>query len=156
MPTPTHPRVLSACHGNRRRHTTSRTTPQRGGLRVSERRGYRCRQASRTEGPCFCASSARTSLSPIPVARRARRGDRARHPRNDSALPIIVISARITAADKISFLQPAPTTPYLGLDLDELQARIEAATHHAERAMPDGRGRREGGRLAAARLPPLG
>ena len=54
----------------------------------------------------------------------------------DSALPIIVISARITAADKISLLQ-AGADDYLTkpFDLDELQARIEVQRrHHAERA----------------------
>ena len=56
--------------------------------------------------------------------------------RSWSAVPIIVISARITAADKISLLQ-AGADDYLTkpFDLDELQARIEVQRrHHAERA----------------------
>lgn len=54
----------------------------------------------------------------------------------DSALPIIVISARITAADKIALLS-AGADDYLTkpFDLDELQARIEVQRRHrAERA----------------------
>ena len=93
-----------------------------------ERRGYRCRQAfSGTEGllllreqrPDVVITDLMLPGVPGEEIVRAIRG-------TDSALPIIVISARITAADKISLLQ-AGADDYLTkpFDLDELQARIE-------------------------------
>ena len=103
-----------------------------------ERRGYRCRQAfSGTEGlmllreqrPDVVITDLMLPGVPGEEIVRAIRGA-------DSALPIIVISARITAADKISLLQ-AGADDYLTkpFDLDELQARIEVQRrHHAERA----------------------
>lgn len=103
-----------------------------------ERRGYRCRQAfSGTEGllllreqrPDVVITDLMLPGVPGEEIVRAIRG-------TDSALPIIVISARITAADKISLLQ-AGADDYLTkpFDLDELQARIEVQRrHHAERA----------------------
>lgn len=77
-----------------------------------ERRGYRCRQAfSGTEGllllreqrPDVVITDLMLPGVPGEEIVRAIRG-------TDSALPIIVISARITAADKISLCKPAPTT----------------------------------------------
>ena len=103
-----------------------------------ERRGYRCRQAfSGTEGllllreqrPDVVITDLMLPGVPGEEIVRAIRGA-------DSALPIIVISAPITAADKISLLQ-AGADDYLTkpFDLDELQARIEVQRrHHAERA----------------------
>ena len=103
-----------------------------------ERRGYRCRQAfSGTEGlillreqrPDVVITDLMLPGVPGEEIVRAIRGA-------DRALPIIVISARITAADKISLLQ-AGADDYLTkpFDLDELQARIEVQRrHHAERA----------------------
>ena len=100
-----------------------------------ERRGYRCRQAfSGTEGLLLLREQRpdvviTDLMLPGEEIVRAIRG-------TDSALPIIVISARITAADKISLLQ-AGADDYLTkpFDLDELQARIEVQRrHHAERA----------------------
>lgn len=103
-----------------------------------ERRSYRCRQAfSGTEGllllreqrPDVVITDLMLPGVPGEEIVRAIRGA-------DSALPIIVISARITAADKISLLQ-AGADDYLTkpFDLDELQARIEVQRrHHAERA----------------------
>lgn len=103
-----------------------------------ERRGYRCRQAfSGTEGlmllreqrPDVVITDLMLPGVPGEEIVRAIRG-------TDSALPIIVISARITAADKISLLQ-AGADDYLTkpFDLDELQARIEVQRRHrAERA----------------------
>lgn len=103
-----------------------------------ERRGYHCRQAfSGTEGlmllreqrPDVVITDLMLPGVPGEEIVRAIRG-------TDSALPIIVISARITAADKISLLQ-AGADDYLTkpFDLDELQARIEVQRrHHAERA----------------------
>ena len=88
-----------------------------------ERRGYRCRQAfSGTEGlmllreqrPDVVITDLMLPGVPGEEIVRAIRGA-------DSALPIIVISARITAADKISLLQ-AGADDYLTkpFDLDEL------------------------------------
>ena len=103
-----------------------------------ERRGYRCRQAfSGTEGlkllreqrPDVVITDLMLPGVPGEEIVRAIRGAA-------SALPIIVISARITAADQISLLQ-AGADDYLTkpFDLDELQARIEVQRRHrAERA----------------------
>ena len=103
-----------------------------------ERRGYRCRQAfSGAEGLMLLREQrpdvviTDLMLPGVPgeeIVRAIRDAD--------SALPIIVISARITAADKISLLQ-AGADDYLTkpFDLDELQARIEVQRRHrAERA----------------------
>ena len=94
-----------------------------------ERRGYRCRQAfSGTEGllllrerrPDVVITDLMLPGVPGEEIVRAIRGA-------DSALPIIVISARITAADKISLLQ-AGADDYLGKPFDsrELLARVRA------------------------------
>lgn len=103
-----------------------------------ERRGYRCRQAfSGTEGLMLLREQrpdvviTDLMLPGVPGEKIVRAIRDA-----DSALPIIVISARITAADKISLLQ-AGADDYLTkpFDLDELQARIEVQRRHrAERA----------------------
>lgn len=103
-----------------------------------ERRGYRCRQAfSGTEGLMLLREQrpdvviTDLMLPGVPgeeIVRAIRDAD--------SALPIIVISARITAADKIALLS-AGADDYLTkpFDLDELQARIEVQRRHrAERA----------------------
>lgn len=100
-----------------------------------ERRGYRCRQAfSGTEGLMLL----REQRPDVVITDLMLPGEKiVRAIRDaDSALPIIVISARITAADKISLLQ-AGADDYLTkpFDLDELQARIEVQRRHrAERA----------------------
>ena len=99
-----------------------------------ERRGYRCRQAfSGTEGlmllreqrPDVVITDLMLPGVPGEEIVRAIRGA-------DSALPIIVISARITAADKISLLQ-AGADDYLTkpFDLDELLARVQVQLRHA-------------------------
>lgn len=98
-----------------------------------ERRGYRCRQAfSGTEGLMLLREQrpdvviTDLMLPGVPGEKIVRAIRDA-----DSALPIIVISARITAADKISLLQ-AGADDYLTkpFDLDELQARIEVQRRH--------------------------
>ena len=95
-----------------------------------ERRGYRCRQAfSGTEGlmllreqrPDVVITDLMLPGVPGEEIVRAIRGA-------DSALPIIVISARMLSAGADDYL----TKPF---DLDELQARIEVQRRHrAERA----------------------
>lgn len=98
-----------------------------------ERRGYRCRQAfSGTEGllllreqrPDVVITDLMLPGVPGEEIVRAIRG-------TDSALPIIVISARITAADKISLLQ-AGADDYLTKPFGtvELLARIRTALRH--------------------------
>ena len=94
-----------------------------------ERRGYRCRQAfSGTEGlmllreqrPDVVITDLMLPGVPGEEIVRAIRG-------TDSALPIIVISARITAADKISLLQ-AGADDYLTkpIKMKLLVSRVQA------------------------------
>ena len=98
-----------------------------------ERRGYRCRQAfSGTEGLMLLREErpdvvvTDLMLPGIPgeeIVRSIREAD--------GELPIVVISARITAADKIMLLT-AGADDYLTkpFDLDELHARIDAQLRH--------------------------
>lgn len=98
-----------------------------------ERRGYRCRQAfSGTEGLMLLRKErpdvvvTDLMLPGIPgeeIVRSIREAD--------GELPIIVISARITAADKIMLLK-AGADDYLTkpFDLDELHARIDVQLRH--------------------------
>ena len=101
-----------------------------------ERRGYRCRQAfSGTEGllllreqrPDVVITDLMLPGVPGEEIVRAIRG-------TDSALPIIVISARITAADKISLLQ-AGADDYLTkpFGILELKARVQALLRRTAR-----------------------
>lgn len=99
-----------------------------------ERRGYRCRQAfSGTEGLMLLREErpdvvvTDLMLPGIPgeeIVRSIREAD--------GELPIVVISARITAADKIMLLT-AGADDYLTkpFDLDELLARVQVQLRHA-------------------------
>lgn len=108
-----------------------------------ERHGLRCRQAfSGTEGLMLLREQrpdvvvTDLMLPGVPgeeIVRAIRQ--------SDAALPIIVISARITAADKIMLLSSGAddylTKPF---DLDELHARIDVQLRHRSARKAGGTG----------------
>ncbi|MCI8305734.1 response regulator transcription factor [Adlercreutzia muris] len=106
-----------------------------------ERQGHRCRQAfSGTEGTLLLREQRpdlviTDLMLPGITGEEIVRAIRAA----DGALPIIVISARITAADKIMLLQEGAddylTKPF---DLDELSARIAVQCRHRTACNRDG------------------